>query len=89
MIPRRLLTPKRLRPNDIPYKIPREQNRRSQLLLRVTRYITTDNRQTHAKPEALEVAEPQCDQAAPFVSGGEADEQTGTDDADRVGDDHG
>lgn len=37
----------------------------------------------------MEVAEPEGDETAPFVGGGEADEQAGADDADAVSDDHG
>lgn len=88
MIPRRLTRLERLRPDDIPDAVPREEHRAGDLLLRVSRDVGTDHGQAEAEPQALEIAQPERDQAPPFVGLGQGHEQRGPDDANAVGDDH-
>src|SRR6266536_3714793 len=59
---------KSLRPNNIPHTIPREEHRTRELLLRIPCNITRHHRQTHTKPQSLEVTHPQCHGSSPFVA---------------------
>lgn len=78
-----------LRADDVADAVAREEDRGRQLLLGVARDVGADHGQAHGEAQPLEVAEPQADEAAPLVAVGQAHEQAGADDADRVGHDHG
>lgn len=78
-----------LRANDVADAIASEENGRGELLLGVSGDIGADHGQTHAEAQALEIAEPQANHAAPFVAVGQSDQQRGSHDTDRVGNDHG
>jgi len=88
MIPRRLTTLKRLRPNNIPNTILRKQRGTRQLLLRILRNTAAHHGQAYAEAEALEEAQPQRDQVAPLVRVRRANQQARAEDADGVGDRH-
>ena len=75
--------------NDVSNTIACEKNRSGKLLFRVSGYIRADHGQTHAEPEALEVAQPQADQAAPFVAVGKPNEESRANDAYGICRDHG
>lgn len=88
LIPRRLTLLECLRPNDIPHAVPHEEHRSCDLFLRVARDIRADNRQAQAEPQALEEAEPQRNEPAPFIRVWESHKQTRADDANAVGENH-
>ena len=75
MILRRLTILERLRPDDVSHAVPSKQNRPGNLLLGIPRNIGAHHRQTHAETQALEIAQPERDQAPPLVAVREADQQ--------------
>lgn len=81
-IPRRVLWPESLRPNDITNTIPDEVKRGNCRLLRVTRDITTDERQQtdEARRRCLRQVVP--DEPADGVVQRQADDQKHAEDAD-------
>jgi len=88
MIPGRLTSLECLRTNDIADAVTREQNGAGELLLRVAGDVTADHSETDTEAQALEEAQPEPDQAAPFVVRGQTDQHRRADDADRVGHHH-
>lgn len=59
------------------------------MFLSEARDVRADHSQAHAETQTLEVAEPQSDQTTPFLIIGQAHEESGSNNADEVCDDHG
>jgi hypothetical protein len=72
----------------ISYTVTGEQRRARQLFLRIACYITAHNSQAHAETETLEIAQPQGNEATPFVGCWKCHEHRGADDAEQIGDSH-
>lgn len=89
MISRSLTADESLRPDDVANAVPCEQDRASKLLLGVPGNVAADHGQTDTEAQALEVAQPERHEPAPFVGRGQSNQQRGAQDTDRVGDNHG
>ena len=75
--------------SHVSHTVASEHDRRSQLLLRETRDIAANHGQAHAESKALEVTQPQRNQASPSSGVWQANKHRGASNANKVGNHHG